>query len=257
MPKLSSPATAAGTEADPQRPGLEGADVVRDHREAFRATHPVSPEQERVLRAIGQCRTATLGGHIETCEACGTEQISYNSCRNRHCPKCQGAARTKWLAAEEALLLPVPYFHVVFTLPPLLNALIRVNQRTLDNLLFQPVVRALRQFARDPKPLGAERGITAVPPSWGQTRTEHIHVHCIVTGGGLTAEGTQWRPSHPRFLFAVAALSQVFRGKYLAGLRRLHAQHRLHFAGESTDWAAGAARRALLSHVQGRACAVS
>jgi hypothetical protein len=156
------------------------------------------------------------------------------------------------LAAEEALLLPVPYFHVVFTLPHLLNPLIRVNQRTLYNLLFQTVARTLRQFARDPKHLGAELGITAVLHTWGQTLTEHIHVHCLVTGGGLTAAGTQWRPSHPRFLFAVAALSQVFRGKYLAGLRRLRAKHRLHFAGESAALAEPEAWQVFLGQVQER-----
>src|SRR5262249_30760877 len=133
MPKLSSPATAAGTEADPQRPGFEVAGVVPDYREAFRGTHAGFPEHERLRRAIGQSRTATLGAHIEPSETCGTEQICYNPCRNRHCPKCQGAARAKWLAAEQALLLPVPYFHVVFTLPRLLNPLIRVNPRVLYN----------------------------------------------------------------------------------------------------------------------------
>ncbi len=250
MPRLSSPTTAAG--ADPQRPPFEVADVVREYGAAFRATHHVSHEQARVLHAIAQCRTAALGGHVEVCESCGTEQLSYNSCRNRHCPKCQGATRAKWLAAEEALLLPVPYFHVVFTLPHLLNPLIRVNQRALYTLLFQTVARTLRQFARDPHHLGAELGITAVLHTWGQTLTEHIHVHCIVTGGGLTAEGTQWRPSHPRFLFAVEALSQVFRGKYLAGLRRLRAKHRLHFAGESAALAEQEAWQAFLGQVQER-----
>jgi len=160
MPLLSSSTTAAG--ADPQRPRFEVAEVVREYGTAFRATHHVSHEQEKVLHAIAQCRTAALGGHVEVCEACGTEQISYNSCRNRHCPKCQGAARAKWLAAEQALLLPVSYFHVVFTLPHPLNPLVRVNQRALYNLLFQAATQTLQEFARDPKHLGAELGITAV-----------------------------------------------------------------------------------------------
>jgi Putative transposase/Transposase zinc-binding domain len=252
MPLLSSPTAAAGASTDPQRPHFEVADVVREYGAAFRATHHVSHEQEKVLQAIAHCRTAALGGHIEVCESCGTEQISYNSCRNRHCPKCQGAARAKWLAAEQALLLPVPYFHVVFTLPHLLTPLIRVNQRALYNLLFQTVAQTLGQFARDPHHLGAELGITAVLHTWGQTLTEHIHVHCIVTGGGLTADGSQWRPSRPRFLFAVEALSQVFRGKYLAGLRRLRTQHRLHFVGESAEWAAEEAWTAFLRQLQDR-----
>ncbi|HKA55818.1 MAG TPA: IS91 family transposase [Candidatus Binatia bacterium] len=250
MPRPSSPTAAAGTSTDPQRPPFEVADVVREYGVAFRATHHVSHEQEKVLQAIAHGRTAALGGHVEVCESCGTEQTSYNSCRNRYCPKCQGAARAKWLAAEQALLLPVPYFHVVFTLPHLLNPLVRVNQRALYTLLFQTVARTLRQFARDPQHLGAELGIAAVLHTWGQTLTEHIHVHCIVTGGGLSAEGTQWRPSHPRFLFAVAALSQVFRGKYLAGLRRLRAQHKLHFAGESATLAEDEAWRTFLGQMQ-------
>jgi Putative transposase/Transposase zinc-binding domain len=252
MPRLSSPATATGVTASLQRPQFEVADVVREYGAAFRATHHVSHEQARVLHAIEHCRTAALGGHVEACESCGTEQIGYNSCRNRHCPKCQGSARAKWLAAEQALLLPVPYFHLVFTLPQLLHPLVRVNQRRLYNLLFQTMARTLRTFARDPQHLGAELGITAVLHTWGQTLTEHIHVHCIVTGGGLTAEGTQWRPSHPRFLFAVAALSQVFRGKYLAGLRRLRAQHRLRFAGESGALAAEEAWQGFLGQLQAR-----
>jgi Transposase zinc-binding domain/Putative transposase len=226
MLQLSLPTTATGQGIHRPPPPFEVADIVRADGEAFRATHHVSHEQARVLRAVVQCRTAALGGHVEACESCGAERIWYNSCRNRHCPKCQGSARAKWLKAEQALLLPVPYFPLVFTLPHRLNPLIRVNQRVLYTLLFQAAAQTLQEFAHDPHHVGAELGITAVLHTWGQTRTEHIHVHCIVTGGGLTADGTQWRPSHPRFLFAVQALSQVFRGKYLAGLTRLRAQHR-------------------------------
>src|SRR5262245_13744771 len=252
MPMLSSPTTAAGVDTAPQQPRFEVADIVREYGAAFRATHHVSHEQEKVLRVIEQCRTAALGGHVEACESCGAEQICYNSCRNRHCPKCQGTARAKWLVAEQALLLPVPYFHIVFTLPHLLNPLIRVNQRPLYTLLFQAAIQTLQEFARDPQHLGAELGITAVLHTWGQTLTEHIHLHCVVTGGGLSADGTQWRPGRHRFLFAVTALSPVFRGKYLAGLRRLRAQHRLHFAGESAALAEPAAWQAFLGRLQGR-----
>ena len=252
MPRLLSPTAATDASTELQRPHFEVADVVREYGVAFPATHHVSYEQEKVLQAIAHCRTAALGGHVEACESCGTEQISYNSCRNRHCPKCQGAARAKWLAAEHALLLPVPYFHVVFTLPQLLNPLVRVNQRALYNLLFQAAAQTLQEFARAPKPLGAELGITAVLHTWGQTLTEHIHLHCIVTGGGLTADGTQWRPSRRQFLFAVQALSQVFRGKYLAGLRRLRNQHRLHFVGQSSEWAKDEAWTTFLSQLQQR-----
>ena len=249
MPLLLSPATAAGASTDPPRPHFEVADVVREYGAALRATPHVSHEQERVLQAIEHCRTAALGGHVEVCEACGTEQIGYNSCRNRHCPKCQGAARAKWLAAEQALLLPVPYFHVVFTLPHLLNPLLRVNQRALYNLLFQAAAQTLQEFARDPTHLGAEIGITAVLHTWGQTLTGHVHVHCIVTGGGLTTDGRQWRSCRRRFLFAVKALSKILRGKYRAGLSRLRAQHHLCFAGASAPLADDSAWEAFLKQL--------
>ena len=245
MPQLSSAPTATGRAAHQPPPPFEVADIVRAYGEAFRATHPVSHEQARVLRAIAQCRTAALGGHVEACETCGTERVCYDSCRNRHCPKCQGSARAKWLAAEQAFLLPVPYFHVVFTLPHLLNPLIRVNQRALYDLLFQTATQTLQEFARNPTHLGAELGITAVLHTWSQTLTEHVHVHCVVTGGGLSADGTQWRAGRRRFLFAVKALSHVFRGKYLAGLERLRRQQRLTFAGESLPFAEDAAWSAL------------
>src|SRR5437667_2706780 len=156
MPMLSSPTTATGAEAHPSRPPFEVADIVREYGEAFRATHHVSHEQARVLRALVQCRTVALGGHVEACETCGAEQISYNSCRNRHCPKCQGAARAKWMAAEQASLLPVEYFHVVFTLPHALNALIRVNPHRLYGLLFRTAAATVLAFARDAKHLGGE-----------------------------------------------------------------------------------------------------
>jgi hypothetical protein len=203
-----------------------------------------------VLQAIAQCPTAALGGHVEVCETCGTEQLSYNSCRHRHCPQCQGRARAKWLAAEQALLLPVPYFPVVFTLPPPLNSLSRVNQRALYRLLFQAAAQTWQKFTRDPQHLGAKLGITAVLHTWGQTLTEHLHVHCSVTGGGLSAEGTPWQPSHPRFLFAVQALSPVFGGKYLAGLPRLRRHQRLRFGGERAALAADEAWTAFLSQLQ-------
>ena len=248
MPPLSSTTVRGGAGHQPPPP-FEVADIVRKHGEAFRATHPVSHEQARVLRAIAQCRTAALGGHVEVCEACGTERLCYDSCRNRHCPKCQGSARAKWLAAEQALLLPVPYFHVVFTLPHRLNPLIRVNQRALYNLLFQAATQTLQEFARDPQHLGAELGITAVLHTWGQTLTEHVHVHCVVTGGGLSLDSRQWRACPRRFLFAVKALGSVFRGKYLAGLERLRTQQRLTFAGESAVWAEDAAWNSLRQHL--------
>jgi len=217
-----SGATTAGAE----RPRYEIANVVRTYGAAFLRNHPTSCAQRRVLRAIVRCRTAALGGHVEGCDACGHTRIAYNSCRDRHCPKCQGAARAKWMAAEQAMLLPVDYFHVVFTLPHALTPLLRVNPRVLYALLFRAAAATLLAFARDPKHLGGEPGITMVLHTWGQNLTEHVHVHCVVTGGGLSLEGSRWisarRRRHRRpFLFPVKALSQVFRGKYLAALARL------------------------------------
>jgi Putative transposase/Transposase zinc-binding domain len=249
MLPLSSSSTAPTVLLHPSPPPFEVADIVRAYGAAFLATHAVSHEQARVLRAIVQCRTAALGGHVEQCVTCGTERVCYDSCRNRHCPKCQGSARAKWLAAEQAMLLPVPYFHVVFTLPHQLNPLLRVNQRALYDLLFQTAAQTLQEFARDPQHLGAEIGITAVLHTWGQTLTEHIHVHCVVTSGGVSLDGTQWRACQRRFLFAVKALGQVFRGKYLAGLERLRTQQRLIFAGESATLAEDAAWTTLRQHL--------
>ena len=249
MLPLSSSSTAPAVLAHPSPPPFEVADIVRAYGTTFRATHLVSHEQARVLRAIAQCRTAALGGHVEQWVSCGAERVGYDSCRNRHCPKCQGSARAKWLAAEQTLLLPIPYFHIVFTLPHQLNPLIRVNQRRLYDLLFQTAAQTLQEFARDPKHLGAEIGITAVLHTWGQTLTEHIHVHCVVTGGGLRLDGTQWRACQRRFLFAVKALGTVFRGKYLAGVERLRTQQRLTFAGESAPLAEEAAWNALRQHL--------
>src|ERR1700752_3097774 len=150
MSPLSSPSTAIGVTAHSSPPPFEVADVFRAYGATYRATQAVSHEQARVLRAIAQCRTAALGGHVEQCVTCGTERVCYNSCRNRHCPKCQGRARAKWLAAEQAMLLPIPYFHVVFTLPHRLNPLIRVNQRLLYDLLFQTAAQTFQEFAADP-----------------------------------------------------------------------------------------------------------
>jgi hypothetical protein len=197
------------------------------------------------LRAIARCRTAALGGHVEACDACGARQVAYNSCRNRCCPKCQGGERAKWLAAQHAALLPVEYFHIVFTLPHALNALVRVNPRRLYALLFRAAAATLQSFARDPRHLGAELGVTAVLHTWGQNLSQHVHVHCLVTGGGLTPDGRQWVSARPGFLFPVRALSKVFRGKFLAGLGQLRTRNALRLAGHSaaladeSDWKNG------------------
>jgi len=229
----SSAATAAGS----ARARYEVADIVRAHGAAYRRTHRVAPVQAVALRAITRCRTAALGGHVEACEACGARQVAYNSCRNRHCPKCQGGARVQWLAAQHAALLPVEYFHIVFTLPHALNALVRVNPRRLYALLFRAAAATLQCFAHAPRHLGAELGVTAVLHTWGQNLSQHVHVHCVVTGGGLTPDGQRWVGARAGFLFPVRALSQVFRGKFLAGLGQLRARDALRFAGDSAPLA--------------------
>ena len=199
-------------------PEYELADVVRRFGAGYLARHPATREQRKVLRAIARCRTADLGGHRDACGVCGYERVSYNSCRNRHCPKCQGRARVLWVAARLEELLPIEYFHVVFTLPHELNAVCRYNQRVVLDLLFRAASQTLLRFGRER--LGGELGVTAALHTWGQTMVEHHHVHCVVTGGALRADGQQWVSSRPGFLFPVRALSAVFRGKYLEGLRR-------------------------------------
>lgn len=234
---MAPPSLAAAAQAAERgRTVIEVADVVRLYGQRFLKAHPASHQQRSVLRAIANCRTATLGGHVEQCDRCSHRRIAYNSCRNRHCPKCQGQARAKWMAAEQALLLPVPYFHVVFTLPHLLNPLIRFNQRRLYGLLFHIAASTLQEFAH--RHLGAELGITMVLHTWGQTLTEHVHVHCVVTGGGLALERNRWVATRrPSFLFPVRALSRLFRGKYLARLQRLYKGKQLRFGGQCASFA--------------------
>ncbi len=187
--------------------------------------------QHRALRAIGACRTAALGGHTDACDQCGTIRIAYNSCRNRHCPKCQTLAKERWLAARRADLLPVEYFHVVFTLPHALNPLAQGNPRVVYRLLFRAARETLATFGADPRHLGGEVGGLAILHTWGQTLEQHVHLHCVVPGGALTRDGTRWLPAKPGFLFPVRALARVFRGKYLAGLQQAFARGALRFAG--------------------------
>ena len=220
------------------RPAFEVADVVRQYGADFLTSHPTSHPQRAVLRALARCRTAALGGHVEQCDGCGHRRIAYNSCRNRHCPKCQGQQRARWMAAEQAMLLPTQYFHVVFTLPQALNPLLRVNPRVLYGLLFRAAAATLLSFARDCTHLGGEPAITMVLHTWGQALTEHVHVHCVVTGGGLSPDGSRWvsrthRHHRRPFLFPVKALSKVFRGKYLTALQRLYRRGALRLAGQS------------------------
>lgn len=223
---------------------IELADIVRAHGDAYRQTHRLAAVQHTVLGAIARCRTAALGGHTATCDRCGITRSAYNSCRNRHCPKCQHAAQATWLAARQAELLPRPYFHVVFTLPHRLNALAQGNPRVLYTALFRAAADTLLAFGRDPRHLGGTIGVTAILHTWGQNLAQHLHLHCVVTGGALAPDGTRWIAAKAGFLFPVRALSTVFRAKYLDALQRAFAQQRLTFAGGTADLAhAGAFAR--------------
>jgi len=208
-------------------PGPELADIVRVHGDNVRRVKVLATVQRRALRAIETCRTAALGGHRETCDRCGATRAVYHSCRNRHCPKCQTLAKERWIENRRAELLPVPYFHVVFTLPHALNRLAQHEPRVIYHLLFQAAAETLQTFARDPQHLGGDLGITAILHTWGQNLSQHIHLHCLVTGGALAPEGARWIPSHKHFLFPVRALSKVFRAKYLDALQQAFDQRRL------------------------------
>lgn len=219
------------------RPALEVADVFRAHGAAYRQSHGLARAQRRAMQAIETCRTAALGGHRLTCDTCGAERLAYNSCRNRHCPKCQTLAKERWLEARRADLLPVEYFHVVFTLPHPLNALAQGNPRVLYTLLFRAVAATLTTFGRDPRHLGGDVGGTAILHTWGQNLSQHLHLHCVVTGGALSRDGARWIAAPPGFLFPVRALAQVFRGKYLDALRRAFTTGQLVFAGSTAPLA--------------------
>jgi hypothetical protein len=204
------------------RPALEVADIIRAHGDAYRAQHVLSPEQAAVLRHVESCRTAVLGGHVDVCLACGYQRISYNSCRDRHCPKCQAVKRAIWLETRLERLLPVEYFHVVFTLPAALHPLVLYNQRLLYDLLFETASQTLLTLAADPKRLGGQIGVTAILHTWGQNLLFHPHLHCVVTGGGLSADENEWIAARPGYLLPVKVLGRLFRGKFLAGLRQAY-----------------------------------
>ena len=216
------------------RPRLEVADVFRAHGAAWRKANVghVGLGQLKVMSAIETCRTAALGGHVERCEACAHERVAYNSCRNRHCPKCQGAAARQWLAEREAELLPVPYYHVVFTLPASISAIAFQNKAALYDLLFRSAAETLITIAADPKHLGARIGLTAVLHTWGSALTHHPHVHVIVPGGALSPDGGRWIACQPGFFLPVRVLSRLFRRLFLEGLAALHMAGRLAFLGD-------------------------
>jgi hypothetical protein len=207
--------------------GLSLAAVLRAGLKGWRPSLPKA--HWRILNALLACRTPALGGHRYRCQECGATHFVPHSCRNRHCPLCQGQAAREWLAKQEAALLPVPYFHLVFTLPHELNPLIQQNRRALYNLLFSAASQTLLEFGQNR--FQAQLGITAVLHTWSQTLLDHYHLHCIVTGGALAADGSRWVSAPPNFLFAVRALSVVFRGKFCSGLEQLQADSQLEFHG--------------------------
>lgn len=213
------------------RPAIELADIVRQQGAAYRERHrgSLSYQQLRVLHAIEVCRTATLGGHLDACTQCGQTRLSYNSCRNRHCPKCQSLARAQWLADRQADLLPVDYFHVVFSVPAEIAAVAYQNKALVYGLLFRATAETLQQIAADPQHLGAEIGFLAVLHTWGQTLTHHPHIHCVVPGGGVSREGTRWVSCRPRFFLSVRVLSRRFRHLLLTYLAEAYRANQLRF----------------------------
>lgn len=217
---------------------LEVADVVHQHQEEFlqRWGHTVSPQQHKALRDIGSCRTAALGGHVEQCDQCGHRLTGFNSCRNRHCPKCQFPARDKWLVQRARELLPVPYFHLVFTLPQLLAPLALQNPRVVYHLLLRATAETLLQIAADPRHLGAQLGFLTVLHTWGQNLHHHPHVHCVVPGGGLSSQGSRWISCRRNFFLPVRVLSRLFRGKFLALLQAAHRKGQLRLHGALAGW---------------------
>ena len=214
--------------------GWEVADIVRRHGDAYRRAHEghLGRTERRVMSAIAACRTAALGGHVEACDDCGATRIAYNSCRNRHCPKCQGLARAQWLAARQAELLPVPYFHVVFTLPPEAATIAFQNKAVVYAILMRTAAETLSTIAGDPQHLGAEIGITAVLHTWGQTLQHHPHVHCVVSGGGPSLDGARWIACRKGFFLPVRVLSRLFRRLFLAELYRAFDAGSLVFCGD-------------------------
>jgi hypothetical protein len=231
------------------RPALEVADIFRDRGPAWRKANAghVSLGQLKVMSAIESCRTAALGGHVERCEDCAHTQIAYNSCRNRHCPKCQGAAAKQWLAEREADLLPVPYYHVVFTLPAAIADIAYQNKAVIYDLLFKASAETLTTIAADPRHLGARVGITSVLHTWGSALTHHPHVHMIVPGGGISLDGERWVACRPGFFLPVRVLSRLFRRLFLEKLLAAHKAGRLTFFGNHAPLADARAFAAYLA----------
>lgn len=221
------PCAGSWGSAQGDRPQLELADIVRAHRPAYEQTHALTSTERAVLDAVARCRTAALGGHVDVCTECGFRQHTYNSCRNRHCPKCPAVAQAKWIAARLERVLPTHYFHVVFTLPAELRGVAKANRATVFRLLLRCAAATLLDLSRDPRRLGGELGVTAVLHTWTQQLHFHPHAHCIVTGGALSEDGNRWLSAHPDYLFPVHVMGKLFRGKMLDALRRAERQGEL------------------------------
>jgi hypothetical protein len=215
------------------RPTLEVADIIRAAGNSFieRNRNHLTWPQLKVLRAIRDCRTATFGGHLDQCSRCGRQAISYNSCRNRHCPKCQTNKRDQWLVKQTQDLLPLPFFHVVFTLPHELSALVLQNKKLLYNLLLRSSAETLVQIAADSKHLGAQIGFLSVLHTWGQNLMHHPHVHCVIPAGGLAVDGSRWIHTRPGYFLPIRVLSKVFRGKFTKALKNLSCRNKLQLHG--------------------------
>jgi hypothetical protein len=213
------------------RPRIEVADIFRSHGEVYRQTHVLSQAQRAAMRAIEVCRTAQLGGHVDVCDTCAFARPAYNSCRNRHCPKCQALTQAAWIEKRMECVLPTHYFHVVFTLPHEIAALALQNRKAIFNLLFSAAAHTLLELGNDEQRLGAQLGVTTVLHTWTRDLRFHPHVHCIVTGGGLAPHGDRWISSRQKYLFPVRVLSDLFRGKFLDGLADAYERGELNSEG--------------------------
>jgi hypothetical protein len=231
---------------------LEVADIFRRYGPLYRSAHPLPKPRLRAMRAVETCRTAEQGGHVDECGHCGTKLISYNSCRNRHCPKCQFLKKERWIEARGEDLLPIPYFHVVFTIPDRLNPLVLRNQEVLYAILFRSVAETLRELAKNPKHLGAEIGFISILHTWGQNLMDHPHIHSVVTGGGLSRNGRTWKSCKKGFFLPVNVMSRLFRGKFLDYLKKSRDADELVYPGATSHLAQPAAFHALISDLYGK-----
>ncbi len=231
---------------------LEVADIFRAYGPAYRQGHEMPVRHLRAMRAVEICRTVELGGHVDECDHCGRLRISYNSCRNRHCPKCQCLDKERWLEARKEDLLPTAYFHPVFTVPEGVKPLALRNQEVVYAILFRAASESLKQLTEDPKHLGAEVGFIAVLHTWSQTLMDHPHLHCIVTGGGLSPDGLRWIPCKGEFFLPVKVLSRLFRGKFLAYLKEAYEKGKLVFPGKVAHFKDKRAFNALVKELYGQ-----